>query len=42
MEDPNLKKETELNFSNKPIQPATNPPNIQNLHITNRNLLQAR
>jgi hypothetical protein len=41
MEDPNLKKENELNFSNKPIQP-TNPPNIQNLHITNRILFQAR
>jgi hypothetical protein len=42
MEDQNLKKENELNFSNKPIQPTTNPQNIQNLHITNRNLFQAR
>jgi hypothetical protein len=41
MEDPNLKKQDELSFSNKQIQP-TNPPNIQNLHITNRNLFQAR
>lgn len=42
MEDPKLKKETELNFSNKPIQPTTNPPNIPNLHITNRILFQPR
>ena len=42
MEDPNLKKETELNFSNKPIQPTTNPQNIQNLNISTRILFQAR
>lgn len=42
MEDPNLKKENELNFSNKPLQPTSNPLNIQNLHISNRILFQAR
>ncbi len=42
MEEPNLKKEKELNFSNKPIQPTTNPPNIPNLHIINRILFQPR
>jgi hypothetical protein len=42
MEDPNLKKKDELSFSNKPIQPTTNPQNIQNLHIINQNLFQAR
>jgi hypothetical protein len=36
MEDPNLKKKDELSFS------TTNPQNIQNLHITNQNLFQAR
>jgi hypothetical protein len=42
MEDQNLKKQNDLNFSNKPIQPTTNPLNIQNLNITNRILFHAR
>lgn len=36
MEDLNLKKETELNFSNKPVQPSIKQINFQNFkNITN-------
>ena len=41
MENPILKKEEELKFSNKPIQPSIKPINFQNIQNTT-NMFQPR
>lgn len=41
MENQILKKEEELKFSNKPIQPSINPINFQNIQNT-INMFQPR